>query len=73
MFEDDLWERAAACIQAAQATQDLKMRAVLTCLGNFWIGLIYKKPHGIDHGTALSIAEVARVQAELIGTQPTFH
>ena len=73
MFEDELWERAAACIQAAQATQDAKMCAVLTCLGNFWIGLIHQKPDHVNHDTDLSIAEVARIQAELIGTRPTFH
>jgi hypothetical protein len=73
MSEDDLWERAAACVQAATATEDAKMRTVLTHLGNFWIGLMHKKPNEIDHHTAITIAEVARAQAELIETQPTFH
>lgn len=73
MSEEDLWEKAAACVQAAHATPDLKMRAVLTCLGNYWISLLHNKPDEIDHDTALTIAEVARAQAELIETQPTFH
>ena len=30
MSEEDLLERAAACVQAAQATQDVKMCVVLT-------------------------------------------
>jgi hypothetical protein len=73
MSEDDLWERAADCVQAVQATQDAKMRTVLTYLEKFWIGLVHKKPDKIDHDTALTIAEVARVQTELIRTRPTFH
>jgi hypothetical protein len=73
MSEEDLWERAAACVQAAQASEDAKMRVILTCLGNFWIGLIHKRPDEIDHVTALTIAEVAQAQAELIEMRPTFH
>jgi len=73
MSEEDLWEQAAACVQAAQATPDLKIRAVLTGLGNFWIGLLHTKSGELDPATAITIAEVARAQAELIETHPTFH
>jgi hypothetical protein len=72
MSEDDLWERAAACVQAANATQDVKMRAVLESFGNFWIGLIHTL-HAIDDDMALTITQVASVQAELIGGRRTFH
>jgi hypothetical protein len=72
MSEDELWERAAACVQASEVTQDPKMRSVLTCLGNFWLCLIHT-PCAMDDDMALTIAEVARVQVELIGRRPTFH
>jgi hypothetical protein len=48
------------------------MRTILTYLGNFWICLIHT-PYAIDDDMALTIAELARAQAELIGRRPTFH
>ncbi len=73
MSEEDLWDKAAACVEAAHTTPDPKTRVVLTHLGNFWIRLIHEKPYGVDRHTATTIAEVAWIQAELIATQPTFH
>jgi hypothetical protein len=73
MSKDDLWERAAACVQAAYATPDPKRRALLAYLGNFWISLVEMEPLEIDEAAARNIAAIAQIQAELIEGRPTFH
>jgi hypothetical protein len=72
-LKDDLWERAAACVQAAYATTDPKRRALLAYLGNFWISLVEMDPTEIDEAAARNIAAIAEMQAELIASRPTFH
>ena len=73
MSKEDLWERAAACVQAAYATRDPKRRALLAYLGNFWISLVEIASIEIDDAAARNIAAIAEMQAELISGRPTFH
>jgi hypothetical protein len=73
MSKDDLWERAADCVQAAYATPDPKRRALLAYLGNFWISLVEMEPLELDEAAARNIAAIAQIQAELIGGRSTFH
>jgi hypothetical protein len=73
MSKDDLWERAAACVQAAYATPDPKRRALLAYLGNFWISLVEMDSLEIDAAAARNIAALAQMQADLIASPPTFH
>ena len=35
MSQRDLWDKAAACARAAEASDDPTRREVLTCLGEF--------------------------------------
>ena len=37
--QSDLWEKATACVKAAHASGDPKRRAILICLGGFWLNL----------------------------------
>jgi len=73
MSASDLWEMAVACAKAAQASSDPNKRAALVYLGEFWLNLARAEPFQIDDGTALDIAVMEQMHAELIGVNPTFH
>jgi hypothetical protein len=73
MSESDLWDNAVVCAMAAYASSDPKMRAILTCLGEFWLDLARMHPLQFDDPMALHIEAVQQMQAELIGVTPTFH
>jgi hypothetical protein len=73
MSESDLWENAAVCALAAGASSNPQMRAVLVCLGEFWLDLARMHPFQLDDPMALHIGEVEQMQAELIGMTRTFH
>jgi hypothetical protein len=73
MSQNDLWEKAVACVKAAHASSDPKRRAILICLGGFWLNLAQMDPDAIDEELASNIAAAEQMQAELIETSPTLH
>jgi hypothetical protein len=73
MSQNDLWEKAVACVKAAHASSDPKRRAILICLGGFWLNLAQVNPVEIDDEMAINIAAAEQMQAELIETSPTLH
>jgi hypothetical protein len=73
MSQSDLWEKAVACVKAAHASNDPKRRAILICLGGFWLNLAQADPVEIDEELASNIAAAEQMQAELIETSPTVH
>jgi hypothetical protein len=73
MSQTEIWEKAVACVAAARATSDPKKRAVLLCLGGFWLNLARMKPSEIDDEMAINIASMEQMQTDLIESSPTFH
>jgi hypothetical protein len=70
MSQRKLWDKAAACTLAAQATNDPKRREILTCLRELWINLANANP---DDRTVAEIAVIERMHDELLGTAATRH
>jgi hypothetical protein len=72
MSQRDLWDKAATCALAAQATSDPKKREILTYLGEFWINLANENPY-LDDQMASDLAVIEKMQTELIGAASTSH
>ena len=73
MSQNDVWEKAAACVRAARETSDPRKRATLICLGGFWLNLARVNPFEIDDEMADNIATMEQIQADLIESSPTVH
>ena len=73
MSKEDLWGKAVVCAKAARTTSDPHKRAVLIRLGELWLDLARNDTSQISETTALDIAVMERVQAEILGVRPTFH
>jgi hypothetical protein len=72
-MQHDFWGKAAACAKAACATSDPRKREILVSLGEFWLELAGRDASEISEETALDIARIECVQAEIIGVSPTIH
>lgn len=73
MSENDVWEKAAACVRAARETSDPKRRATLICLGGFWLNLARVDPFEIDDEMADHIATMEQMQADMMDASHTVH
>jgi hypothetical protein len=67
MARSDPWGNAVACANAALATLDPHRRALLVYLGEFWLELARHETSDVSEDTAVDIAVIERVQAELLG------
>jgi hypothetical protein len=72
MSQRDLWDKAAACARAANASSDPERCELLLYLGQFWVNLANVDPF-LDDDMAVDIAMIERVQVELLGRGPTSH
>jgi hypothetical protein len=72
-MSQNLWDKAAACALAAEAASDPKKREILLYLGAFWVSLANAHPAHLDGDISRQIADIDRMQAELIGTDATSH
>jgi hypothetical protein len=63
----DAWQSAVVCAEAAVAADDPYMRAILAYLGEFWMELARHDTSQISESTAIDIAMIERMQAEIIG------
>ena len=73
MSQSDMLRKAAACVRAAEASSDPLVREALTYLGEFWITLADASLFLDYERISLELAAIERMQAELIGTAPTWH
>jgi hypothetical protein len=71
MSQRDPWGNAVTCAQAADATDDPGKRALLVYLGEFWLELAQHDTSEISESTAIDIAVVEKVQAEILGLTTT--
>jgi hypothetical protein len=69
----DFWGKAAACAEAACATSDPRKREILIYIGEFWLELARQGTSEISEKTALDVARIECIQAEIIGVSPTTH
>jgi hypothetical protein len=61
----DLWDKAAECTRAIQATNDPKMREMLTHLRALWIGLAQDSQTPGVGAPAEHVATLAEIHADL--------
>jgi hypothetical protein len=73
MSQRDPWGNAVACAEAALATPNPLERALLVYLGEFWLELARHDISEVSERTAIDIAVIEQVQAEVLGVGPTFH
>jgi hypothetical protein len=55
------------------ASADPERRALLVYLGEFWLELTYHDPSQISEGTAIDIAVIEQMQAEILGESTAVH
>jgi hypothetical protein len=68
MSQANLWEKAAECARAIEATNDSRKREMLTHLRTLWINLANESRLLGTPGLAEQIATIGRIHADL--TQP---
>jgi hypothetical protein len=67
------WGKAVACARAALATSDPIKRGILVYLAEFWLALAHCDTSQINEAIALDVAEIERVQANILGEHPSLH
>jgi hypothetical protein len=65
MYQMDLWERLTECRRAIRATNDPKMREMLTHLRALWISFAYESQTPGAGAPAEQVATLAEIHAEL--------
>jgi hypothetical protein len=65
MCQMDLWERLAECKRAIRATNDPKMREMLTHLRTLWINVAHESQTPGAGAPAEQVATLAKIHGEL--------
>ena len=65
MSQTDLWDKAAECTRAIEATSDPKVRELLINLRTLWINLANERAILSDAALAEHVAAVTRIHADL--------
>jgi hypothetical protein len=68
MSQKDLWERAAECVQAIEATSDPARREMLTHLQTLWTNLANESPFLRPDNLDEQIGAIGRIHSDLIQT-----
>jgi hypothetical protein len=66
MSQRDLWEKAAECARAIEATSDPTQREMLTHLQTLWTNLANESPFLVDAKLADKIAAISGIHIDLI-------
>ena len=70
MSQRYLWEKAAECTRAIEATSDSKVRKILIHLRTLWINLANERAILSDAALAEQVAAVTRIHADLTRAAP---
>jgi hypothetical protein len=67
MSQKDPWGNAVLCAKAACAASDQERRAIFVYLGEFWLELARHDISQISENTAIDVAVIERLQAQILG------
>jgi hypothetical protein len=70
MSQRDLWDKAAECTRAIEATSDPRVREILIHVRTLWINLANERAILSDAALAEQVAAVTRIHADLTRAAP---